>query len=44
MVAAGRRVIQCDGGVALMAAAEGTMALDERGVVMADETDERRRW
>ena len=35
---AGRQVTQCDGGVALMAAAEGTTAADERGVVTADGT------
>jgi hypothetical protein len=40
-LAAGRQVTQCDGLAALMAAAEGTMAADERGAATADGTDER---
>ena len=41
VAAAGRQVTRCDSGVALMATAEGTMAVDKRDAAMADETDER---
>ena len=41
VAAAGRQVMGCDGLVALMAVAEGTMAADKRGAAMADGTDER---
>ena len=36
VTAAGRRVTQCDGLVALLAAGEGTTAADKRGAATAD--------
>jgi len=41
VAAAGRQVTQCNGGVALMAVDEGTMAADERGATAADGKNKR---
>jgi hypothetical protein len=41
VVAASRQVTRCDSRVALMAAAEGTAAADERGTAMTDKMDKR---
>ncbi len=40
MMAAGRQVTRCASGVALIAVAEGTTAVAERGEAMADGMDE----
>ena len=41
VAAASRRVTRCDSGVAMMAAAEVTTAVDKKGTATADGTDKR---